>query len=173
MAKFYNLWKDYKINMSEIRNRTVYMLCRTDGGTGIYIGSTLQPLDERFKQHKQNAGNPSRLKWYGGSKLYKKMREVGVNRWKIVPLLTIPCDRAEICEYEQEWIKALNADLNMTAAVNGDAALREYYKQRHRNNKETKRFYCEICDVAYGSNYNLKKHFDTLKHSYAWLNSID
>ena len=58
----------------EIKNRTVYMLCRTDGGNDIYVGSTSQSLGQRFAVHKQNAGNPSRLKWYGGSKLYQKMR---------------------------------------------------------------------------------------------------
>ena len=42
----------------EIKNRTVYMLCRTDGGNDIYIGSTSQPLGKRFTEHKYNAGNP-------------------------------------------------------------------------------------------------------------------
>ena len=82
------------MSSDEIKNRTVYVLCRTDGGDGIYIGSTSQSLPQRFSEHKNNAGNPSRLKWYGGSKLYQKMREVGVHRWKIVPLIMIPCGRA-------------------------------------------------------------------------------
>ena len=40
----------------EIKNRTVYMLRRTDGGNDIYIGSTSQPLWKRFSDHKHNAG---------------------------------------------------------------------------------------------------------------------
>ena len=52
---------------SEIKNRTVYMLCRTDktgdDGTDVYVGSTSQPLEKRFVRHRQRAGNPSRLKY--------------------------------------------------------------------------------------------------------------
>ena len=137
-----------------IKNRTVYMLCRTDGGTDIYIGSTSIPLGYRFSQHKYNAGNPSRLKWYGGSKLYKKMRGVGVHRWKMVPLLTFACDRATVCEFEQVWIEATGANLNTISSVNEELDKREYDKQHRRNNIEEKRFYCELCDVACKDNYN-------------------
>ena len=105
----------------KIKNRTVYKLCRTDGGNDVYFGSTSQPLGQRFTEHKYNAGNPSRLKWYGGSKLYEKMREVGVQHWKIVPLLTFACNQETIFGFEQD----------------------------------------------------LNRHFDTLKHSYAWLNAVD
>ena len=52
---------------------------------------------------------------------------------------------------------------------NNKEAVWEYY----RKNLETKRFYCEICDIACGSKKDLKHHLDTLKHSYAWLNSVD
>ena len=33
----------------KIKNRTVYMLCRTDGGNDIYIGSTSTPLENGFQ----------------------------------------------------------------------------------------------------------------------------
>ena len=85
------------MSSDEVKNRTVYMLCRTDGGNDIYIGSTSCPLGKRFSHHKQCAGNPLMLKYYCGSKLYQKMREVGVHRWRIIPLITIPCDRDTIC----------------------------------------------------------------------------
>ena len=81
-----------------IKNRAVYMLCRTDGGTDIYIGSTSCPLEKRFANHKYRAGNPSRF--YSGSKLYKKMREVGVQHWKIIPLLTFACNWETIHKFE-------------------------------------------------------------------------
>ena len=60
------------------------MLCRTDGGNDIYIGSTLQSLGQRLADHKRKAGNLSQF--YGKSKLYKRMREVGVRHWRVVPL---------------------------------------------------------------------------------------
>ena len=104
----------------KIKNRTVYMLCRTDGGNDIYIGSTSQPLGKRFAEHKYNAGNPSRLKYYGSSKLYKKMRDVGVHNFRIVPLLTFACNRETIYEFEQEWVKTTGASLNTVSPVNDD-----------------------------------------------------
>ena len=58
---------------NEIKNRTVFMLCRTDDGNDIYVGSTSIPLRKRFANHKCDVGNPSRLKHYRGSKLYERM----------------------------------------------------------------------------------------------------
>ena len=108
----------------EIKNRTVCMLCRADktgdDGEDVYVGSTSLPLGKRFESHKQDARNPFRLKHYGDSKLYRRMRDVGVQHWKIIPLLTFPCDRKTICEFEREWIKALNAGLNTFSSIDDD-----------------------------------------------------
>ena len=158
---------------NEIKNRTVYMLCRTDGGNDIYIGSTSQPLEGRFNAHKQNAGNPSNLKYHGGSKLYKKMREVGIHKWKIVPLLTFACNQKTIFEFEQEWLRATGANLNTALPVDEDLVKRATNLKYRKNNKETKRYCCELCNLVCMSKYNLNRHFDSLKHSYAWLNSLD
>ena len=40
-----------------------------------------------------------------------------------------------------------------------------------KNNVEEKCFYCGACDVACISNYALKKHFETLKHSRLGVNA--
>ena len=56
---------------------------------------------------------------------------------------------------------------------NNKDAIKEYKAKYRKKNKEVKRYYCEICGVACKDNYNLKKQFDTLKHSYAWLDSLD
>ena len=160
------------MSSGEIKNRTVYMLSRTDGGNDTYVGCTSQPLGKRFSHHKQCAGNPSRSKYYGGSKLYQKMREVGVHRWKIIPLITFACDQNTICEMEREWIEALNANLNTHSPIENLVERMRVAKYRKKN-KKTGRFYCEICGLACGSNFILKRHLDTLKHSYAWLNSVD
>ena len=160
----------------EIKNRTVYMLCRTgkpDDGTDIYIGSTSQPLGKRFSEHKYNAGNPSRLKYYGSSKLYEKMPEVGVQNWEIVPLLTFACNRDTIFESEKCWVKTLNANLNTVSPVREDLVRRRIMVKYRKKNKEDKRYHCELCDVACMSNRDLQRHFDTLKHSYNYLNSLD
>ena len=119
-----------------IKNRTVYMLCRTDGGNDIYIGSTSCPLGKRFSHYNQNAGNPSRLKYHGGSKLYKKMREVGVHNFKIVPLLTFACNRDTIVAFEEQWVEATGANLNTISPVNEDVAEREYKRRYHKKIKK-------------------------------------
>ena len=147
------------------------MLCRTDGGNDVYIGSTSCPLGKRLADHRHKAGNPSR--YYGGSKLYQKMLEVGVHRWKIIPLLTFACNRDTIFEFEREWVKATGASLNTFSPVNGDIVQKECDRRRRRRNKETKWFYCEICDIKCKDKYDLRRHLGTLKHSYAWLNSLD
>ena len=115
------------------------MLCRTDGGDDVYIGSTSFPLGKRFAEHKQNAGNPSRLKYHGGSKLYKRMREVGVHRWKIVPLLTFACNRDTIFEFEREWVKAVGANLNTSLPISEDVTRRDCQRRYDEKNKEKRR----------------------------------
>ena len=168
-----------------IKERTVYMLCRIgkveDDGTDVYIGSTSKPLCQRFSEHKQNAGNPSRLKYHGNSKLYRRIREVGVQRWKIVPLLSFACTRKTTCEFEKCWVKATGANLNTNSPITDrkeyDVAYREAnsekIKENYKKNIMEKRYYCNICDIACGSNHDLKKHYNTLSHSYAWLNAVD
>ena len=119
----------------ETKNRTVCMLCRTDGGNDVYIGSTSLPLKERLRCHKQNAGNTSRLKWYGSSKLYEKIREVGIHNWEIVPLLTFACDQGTICEFEEQWVEATGANLNTISPVNDDLVKKEYDKKYKKTTK--------------------------------------
>ena len=161
------------MSSDEIRNRTVYILCRTYGGNDAYVGSTSQPLPKRFAEHKYNAGNPSRLKYFGSSKLYQKMREVGVHNFKIVSLLTFACNRDTIFGFEKQWVEATGANLNTNSPVNGDLVIKGYDRERKKHNKEVKRYYCDVCRIACSDSHKLKRHFDTLKHSYAWLNSLD
>ena len=122
--------------MSEIRNRTVYMLCRTDGGNDTYIGSTLQSLDSRFAVHKYHAGNPSQF--YEKSKLYQKMRDVGVHRWRMVPLITLSCDQDTVLACEKVWIEATGANLNTFSPVREDVDEREYDRQCRKKIKKKK-----------------------------------
>ena len=166
----------------EIKERTVYMLCRVDKTTGddgkdVYVGSTSPPLCQRFAEHKHDAGTPfrtpSRLKYYGGSKLYKKMREVGVQNWKIVPLLTFACNRETICGFEYQWVKALGANLNTFSPIDENLDRRRNKIKYHKKNKEGKRFYCGVCDLAVMDKFNLDRHFDTLKHFMKWVWDVD
>ena len=50
-----------------------------------------------------------------------------------------------------------------------------YRKQAayYQRNKDSKKFFCETCNVSCGRKCDLEKHNDTLKHQYAFLNSLD
>ena len=39
--------------------------------------------------------------------------------------------------------------------------------------REQKRFFCKVCDITCDSAKDLRKHNETLKHQYAFLNSLD
>ena len=159
--------------VDKIKERTVYMLCRTDGGNDVYVGSTSWSLCLRLSTHRQRAGNPSRLKYYGGSKLYQKMRELGIQHWGIVPLITFACDRKTICEFKREWVKALKAILNTFSPIDGSLDRRRNNVKYHKKNKETKRYYCELCNVAFMHSHALKKQLDTYKHFMKCVWSVD
>ena len=161
------------MSADEIKNRTVYVLCRTDkpeDGTDLYIGSTSQPLKERLRCHKKDA---QRLK-NGNIRLYKRMNENGLENWKIIPLLTFACDKKTIFEFERDWIQILKTDLNMILPVTDrkkykaeyrknnkdairkrdaehygakrDAILRQCTEYR-KNNVEANKYHCDVCDI--------------------------
>lgn len=164
--------------MYETKPRTVYLLKRTDkadDGTDIYVGSTSMNLKYRLHSHRCSA---SYLWKYGGTKLYKKMREVGVDNWEIVPLLSFTCDKNTILEFEKEWIRILKADLNKNSPIGLNMELNKETRKRvqaryYHKNIQNKIHHCDVCDKSFRCNYFLQEHFESLKHQYAYLNSLD
>ena len=73
--------------------------------TDIYVSSTSKKPSYRLHDHKLKASTRN-------SSFYKRMREVGVKNWRMIPLITFFCDQKTIFEFENTWICALNADLN-------------------------------------------------------------
>ena len=177
-----------KMSANEIKQRIVYVLTRKgkadDDDTNIYVKSTSKPLNGRLCRHRYSAtgsGNEN-------NRLYKRMREIGLEKWEILPLLSRACDLKTIREVEKNWVRILKADLNTNSPVREEETREEYQAAYYENNKETilqkqkecrmnnkgvNRYYCELCNVAFMQNSDLKKHLDTLKHSNAYMNSID
>ena len=183
----------------EIKNRTVYMLCRKDkpeGGTDIYIGSTGRPLEERLREHKKNTRCLKKKNY----RLYIRMGEVGLQNWKIIPLLTFACNKKTIFEFEKQWIDLIGADLNTISPITDRRGYKAEYHQNNRddilkrraeyrmvnrdmllkkdkeyreNNVQNKVHHCGVCDKSFGYRKDLNKHFGSLKHSYAYMNSVD
>ena len=76
----------------EIKTRTVYVLFRTDkleDGTDLYIDSTSMVLKKRLQGYRSDAQSLMN----GGSKLYKRMHDFGIENWEIIPILTFMCDK--------------------------------------------------------------------------------
>ena len=187
----------------EIKNRTVYMLCRKDkpeDGTDIYIGSTARPLGERFREHKKRARKLKMLGYREDNKLFTRMNDVGLMNWKMVPLLTFACDQKTIFEFEKQWIDLIGSDLNIRSPITNRKEYKAGYyigdkgeiRRRHVNyykenkqailqqckgyrefNMQNKIHHCAACDKPFGYKKDLNKHYKTLKHSNAYMNSVD
>ena len=159
---------------SEIKQRIVYQLVRTDkpeNGTDIYVGSTSRSLKWRLQVHRAYAKVSSSI-------LHTRMVEVGIYNWKIVPLLVHICDQKAIRDFEKSWIGILNPDLNTYSPINttnkwNNGKGKEIKRKHHYDSIENKRYYCDICDKAFGYSTGLRSHLKTLKHSYAYMNSVD
>ena len=147
---------------SGIKPRAVYKLVRTDkpedDGTDVYVGSTSQSFKKRLEDHKGAAK-------LSDSKLYTRMREVGIYNWRILPLVVCPCDQDEIQTLERQWVEILNADLNVILPFKeNNERNRERAKNHYYDSIESKRYFCNVCDKAFGKLCHLKTHFKTEKH---------
>ena len=176
------------MSTDKIKQRIVYVLTRKnksdDDDTDIYVGSTSRSLEQRLCCHRCDAIRPGNE----NNRLYKRMREVGLENWEIFPLLSRACGIKTIREVERKWVRILSADLNSYLPIREEETISQYMAAYYENNKETilqrqaaryennirtKRFYCKVCALACRTNHDLKKHLDTLKHSYNYLNSLD
>ena len=155
--------------MNDIKPRTVYLLRRTDkegDENDTYIGSTSLTLKRRLQIHIHAAKRCN-------TKLYKRMVETGPENWTIEPLLTFSCDKKTIFDFEREYINVVNTNLNVLSPVReGNEKNRESARKHYLNSLKTKRYYCNVCNKAFGCGVDLKKHLKSLKHSYTYMNSM-
>lgn len=69
----------------------------------VYIGSTIQSLNDRWINHKSEMIN---IEKYPNSKLYTKIRELGVEHFKIELIEEYSCENLEeLKQKEQQWIR--------------------------------------------------------------------
>ena len=129
----------------EKKDRTVYLLSHknSDLGRDVYVGSSSLPLAKRLTCHKSacsKLGND-------GSKLYKRMREVGPNNWFMRPLLSLEstiCSSDDIRAFQRMWCEVVRSDLNAKCPSRLEAEYREKNKEvigrkqaeRYHQNKE-------------------------------------
>ena len=156
---------------NKVRRRTVYCLTKKipDENYDMYVGSTCKPLSKRLSHHK----NYSKKVFIKDSKFYKRLREVGPDNWCIKPLLVHTCSKKDIRHFENKWIEILNADLNEKSPIQDDQTEKHRISKIRKRNIDEKKYYCDVCEKAFQSNSNLNQHRDSLKHQYAYLNSLD
>ena len=143
--------------MSDIKQRTVYLMKRTDrddDGKDSYVGSTSLSLKLRLSRHRSESKVST-------CKLHRKMQESGIYNWKIILLETVPlCEKKEIYILEKNWIVKLKPDLNMNSPIIKNSEKNSESARKHGfKNLEEKRYHCEICDKIFPDNYNLQRHF--------------
>ena len=124
----------------EIKPRIVYVLTRTnkadDDDSDIYVGSTSQPLEQRLAGHKYDTKNFMERGYSKNNRLYARMNEIGLDNFKILPLLSRTCDIKTICEVEKKWVRILKADLNSYLSVREEETRKEYEAAYHENNRD-------------------------------------
>lgn len=97
----------------------------------VYIGSTVQPLCERWGGHKREI-NRNKYK----CKLYQKIREYGVEHFKIVLVEEYPCDNVEqLKAKEAEYIRQMGT-LNHTIP---NRTKKQYWEDKKEQINENRR----------------------------------
>ena len=160
--------------MAEVKKRTVYCLTKkvSDENYDVYVRSTSIPLSRRLRILKCSCQQG----FCGDNKLFARMREVGVENWTITALFQKTCTKDEIRRYEGRWVDILEADLNTFLPINESdhqkSTNAKHRRHRMRNVVE-KKYFCEVCEKAFQEKWSLTQHENSLKHQYAYLNSLD
>lgn len=171
-----------------------------DDDTDIYVGSTSQSLEQRLRIHRHDAKRPGnknnrlyvRMNEVGienweilpllGRTCDKKQAYELEKKWIRVlsaDLNTYSPIREEATkkEYDANRYKVNKDAIRQQQAgyrmANKEANVSQQQVKYRKANKQGKRYYCGVCDLSFLQSSDLKRHLDTLRHSYAWLNAVD
>ena len=147
------------------------LVCKDENIKDTYIGSC-ENMRIRYNQHKRNCYNNKQKKHYNQT-VYKFIRNNGgFENWIMETIEICECrDTRHLKTVEQFYIDVhggVDFLLNGIDAVMDNEQRKEKQKishQHHRHrNIDTKKYYCECCDHAFISNYQLQRHYNTKKH---------
>ena len=130
----------------------------------IYVGSTMEKLSTRLKQHR------AATTFWSTQKIHQHMREIGMEKFYIELIENCPCSsKGELLRKEGEWIRKIGT-LNKLISGRSKA---EYWKENTDKKKEINRTYknkhsdylletltCRFCGNTYGRN-NKSRHEKT------------
>ena len=111
--------------MSKYQHAKIYKIINSIDKL-IYVGSTVQPLNQRFSEHK------SRSKQYPERKIYKHFAKLGVEHFKIILIKLFPCNnKLELAIEEERYKIMLNAQLNMVRAHQTAEQKKDWHAQNY------------------------------------------
>ena len=146
--------------MTDYSRAKIYKLVN-DVDDEVYIGSTTDPLNDRFCRHKWDATSRERPK----SKLYKHMNNLGFEHFKIELIEDYPCNnKTELEIRESELIKKYGS-LNIVIPDRTKNEYRKQYYERNKNiinEKKREKITC-ICGMKIRKD-SLKKHLISQNH---------
>ena len=85
-------------------------------------------------------------------------------------------NREEVRKHQAEYYAKNREEVCKHQAVYREGnreVLRQKAVERRAKNREQKKFFCEVCQAPFSFPQNLRKHNETLKHQFAFLNSLD
>ncbi len=136
--------------MSNYENSKIYKIIN-DINNDIYIGSTIQKLNKRMQGHRSHSRNEERRP---NAKLYKLMRELGCDHFKIILIESFNCkNKEELIAREQNHIDLLKPELNTYNAI---------LDVNHRYERPKEVIVC-VCGKTYTRQHKLR-HFLTKQH---------
>mgnify|MGYP000988004977 CR=1 FL=1 len=111
-----------------------------------YVGSTKCTARARLSEHRSSAATGR-----GRSKLYKKMREIGIDEWQL-EVLEEAADE-DLRDLEQKYIEELGPSLNSRRAnVLGERASRRLWKETNSHK------YACSCDYHTSNKHTFQRH---------------
>jgi group I intron endonuclease len=115
----------------------IYRLINDIDPNEIYIGSTCLDLSKRLFNHRAYARLNKK------SKIYQRMKDVGIDHFKIVLVEEYPCEnKMQLVQREQYYIDLLKPNLNSRWAYATDEQKKDrkndHQKNHYQNNRDAK-----------------------------------
>ncbi len=122
--------------MPDYKNGKIYTIRCRDDPSLIYVGSTTQPLSQRWTDHKKNAKNLQNKT--DTILLYQSMREKGIDNFYIELYNECPCEnREQLSKHEGKLIREIGT-INSNIA---GRTIKEYKEDNKTKLKEYRKLY--------------------------------
>lgn len=146
----------------------VYKIIEKSSKIPIYVGSTIQTLEIRWKEHKKSI----KCKNSKNRKIYKMIKLHGIQNYELIEIETVVCDSIiELRDSEKIWILKLNT-INEGCNIQLPNKTRQKKLEHSRNyNRKHKKYINCFCGGRY-TNVNMSQHKKTDLHKFGLLTEI-